>query len=86
MKIALISLTIGVVVVAGCASPISGQWHNKYYESDHETSMRDYYGRDFSICLDRALQTKTSRPGAPGTVEQQTDKCLLDGGWVRPLN
>lgn len=87
MKIALISLSIGVLTVASCASsPVVGQWHNKNYERDRKNSMRDYYSRDFNICLSRAIQAKTERPGASGSLEQQTDKCLHDGGWIQPAD
>lgn len=76
-------LMMCVVIITGCATPVAGEWHNTLYVRDYQTTMKKYYGRDFSICLNRAVETATSRPGLFGTIEQKTDQCLSDAGWFR---
>lgn len=70
-------------MLAGCATPKNGEWHNSLYERDYKTSMRKYYGRDFKICLSRAFQASTAGLIDPANIEPVTDECLRKGGWSK---
>lgn len=81
MKTLLIPLMTGTLIIAGCATPKNGEWHNTLYQRDYKTSMEKYYRRDFKICLGRALQASSAGLIAPLTIELETEKCLRYGGW-----
>ena len=78
----IVPLVLAHSLLVGCATTVTNHWSNSLYKNDRENSMEKYYGRDFVICLNIAIDALQASVSGKDTLEQQTNDCLRRAGWV----